>query len=64
MTTNELPAAVIAADLADARYRCACARARFEKAKSKKDRQFAAEDIAFYGDKAAYLSAWLAKRAA
>jgi hypothetical protein len=63
-TATTYPAEVLAQDLADARHRCACARNRYETAKSRKDRQFAAEDVEFYGNKAAFLAAWLARQPA
>lgn len=63
MNTNELSAAHISTNLSDARYRLSCARARYETLKGK-DRRMAAEDIEFYGNKVAFLSAWLKKAAA
>jgi len=51
-------------NLADARARLMAARARYDSAKTKFAKREAAEDIEFYGNRAAYLAAALNRTAA
>jgi hypothetical protein len=53
----------VRANLSDARARLMAARARYDLAKTKWAKREAAEDIEFYGNRAAYLSAWVNRAA-